>query len=721
MAILKNTTVDDTGFLQLPVGTTGQRPSVSNGRLRFNSTTGKVEFYNTSMAAWLGTPATGIVATGGTVYDVDAEGTTYRVHVFTTIGNSTFTVTKGGPVEYLIVAGGGGGGGWGGGGGAGGLLTGTTTVTTQSYTVTVGGGGARGTTAYTTGGDGGSSAAFSLTAIGGGGGGAWTNQNGRNGGSGGGGSGTSGFGLGTAGQGNNGGAAPGTTTSAPYRGHGGGGGAGFAGQAGNQGGGGTIGGDGGLGLISFLSGTSTFYAGGGGGHNPGANDSGRSQGGLGGGGRGGRYITPVSAEDGTPNTGGGGGGSYGISGSIIGLGGSGIVIIRYPLRQENSTTAAGKVIVDGLALDFDFAKPTATNSNRHISNALSYRWFAYSSALGNPSPKASFDALFNVVATGSGIDPGRSINWPDVASRPTYITQTDYFAWEVSGLLFAPRTGIYSFSTRSDDGNQLTINDQIVTEFYGGRGVPVAPGDVGTINLSAGFHQFRYRMQQGGGGAGAIVSWIIPGGGEYVVIPSSNFSVPQIEDARLNGITGTLFSQPVFTDPRTHRSSFNFNGISSLISIPHAAYQNSSSLTLAAWINVNTLAKSTNFFGKSGNNGYRFRVNASTGILIFFDRGGTNAIASSTAITINTWNYVVATASPSGLQIYINGILRGSNSTAFGGNTQTTPLVIGAENATASFNESFSGNIATASLYTRVLSATEISQNYNATRWRFGV
>lgn len=45
MATLKNTTVNDTGFIQLPVGTTDQRPSAANGMMRYNSNTTFVEVY----------------------------------------------------------------------------------------------------------------------------------------------------------------------------------------------------------------------------------------------------------------------------------------------------------------------------------------------------------------------------------------------------------------------------------------------------------------------------------------------------------------------------------------------------------------------------------------------------------------------------------------------------------------------------------------------------
>ena len=363
MANLKNTTVNDTGFLQLPVGTTAQRPTPAAGQMRFNTSTGKAEFYNATQAAWKPTINQGVIATGGnSVYDADVEGTTYRVHVFTNTGNSTFTVTQGGSVEYLIVAGGGGGGGTGAGGaGAGGLLTGTATVTAQSYTITVGTGGAAGRSwnnSPNAGTNGGNSIAFGLTAIGGG----KSSRNGSGGGPSNGGSGAGGDrniapGQGTAGQGNRGGFAP----FGNGEGTGGGGGAGSVGQDAVSA---SVSGAGGIGLALNITGLATFYAGGGGG---GIYTTSRTSGlgGLGGGGRGGQTnVANVDqgATDGVPNTGGGGGGGgYTSSGPDLqggGNGGSGIVIVRYPLRQENPVTAAGKAVGDGLVLDLDFAKPT---------------------------------------------------------------------------------------------------------------------------------------------------------------------------------------------------------------------------------------------------------------------------------------------------------------------------------------------------------------------------
>jgi len=112
-------------------------------------------------------------AAGGTVTEITQNGVVYRVHSFTTVGVSTFTVNRQlKRVEYLIVAGGGAGGvaelnpaGDGaGGGGAGGFLTNVggnlLTISNQSYTITVGAGGVN------TSGE--NSSVFEITAFGGG-------------------------------------------------------------------------------------------------------------------------------------------------------------------------------------------------------------------------------------------------------------------------------------------------------------------------------------------------------------------------------------------------------------------------------------------------------------------------------------------------------------------------------------------------------------------------
>ena len=280
-------------------------------------------------------------ATGGTISYAGG----YKIHTFQDTG--TFSVNGSGNVEVLVVGGGGGGGETiGGGGGGGGVIKNTAfAVTPQAYTVTVGAGGAGGSDAnvgvYPAGTKGGNSVFSSLTAIGGGAGAGYNVAASGTGGSAGG----TGAGAGaragyTAGQGNDGGA-QGSTNAA-----GGGGGAGAVGAAGVS----NVAGNGGAGLSDSISGTATYYGAGGGGGARNSIPGTPGTGGTGGGGNGGVSTAGVEGLDGSGA--GGGGGGY-VSDLAGGVGGDGIVIIRYPVGYSpitinNDGTPTGTAFTGGI-------------------------------------------------------------------------------------------------------------------------------------------------------------------------------------------------------------------------------------------------------------------------------------------------------------------------------------------------------------------------------------
>lgn len=351
MANLKNTTIDDTGFIKLPEGTSAQRPGNNNGRLRFNSNKKEVEFNVNS--SWKSVDNV-FKATGGKI----TYSGLYKIHTFT--GSGTFTVANGSTeIDYIVIGGGGPGGshiseGYSpGGGGAGGLAYAQrVTVSPNSYSVTIGAGGvADGTGRGSNGID---SVFNATTALGGGSGGGYngsSHESGAAGGSGGGNDPGAGSATGGAGsQGNSGSATGygnagggGTYTPYPHIG-GGGGGAGQAGGRQGLGGRGysTQGGDmgkGGDGLPFDIDGTVRYYAGGGGGgpsYTISPFDGG--EGGLGGGGDGAKRETFSNGQNGWANTGGGAGAGnsaqLGAPYNRGGNGGSGVVIIRYLLDQS---------------------------------------------------------------------------------------------------------------------------------------------------------------------------------------------------------------------------------------------------------------------------------------------------------------------------------------------------------------------------------------------------
>ena len=301
-----------TSHLKFPIGTTAQRPTGTNGMIRFNTDLGYPEYYSSVASSWL---------------------PTFTSPIYT--------------IDILLVAGGGSGGGgsqnYGGGGGAGGLIfvQNYTMIPGNTYSLVVGSGGAQ-VTGNVLGNTGANTSGFGLTALGGGGGGSQAVGDGKVGGSGGGGgfalsggagiqssqpgvSGTYGYGF----AGGNGNTSP--------NGGGGGGGAGAVGFTNSPCNGGA-----GKDMSAYFGtayGAAGIFAGGGGGTNQAGYPT--PSGGTGGGGTGTVYNSNTQTPGGG-NTGGGGGG--GGSSSPAGMaGGSGIILVRYlgPQRATGGTVSSG--------------------------------------------------------------------------------------------------------------------------------------------------------------------------------------------------------------------------------------------------------------------------------------------------------------------------------------------------------------------------------------------
>lgn len=97
---------------------------------------------------------------------------------------------------------------------------------------------------------------------------------------------------------------------------------------------------------------------------------------------------------------------------------------------------------------------------------------------------------------------------------------------------------------------------------------------------------------------------------------------------------------------------------------------------------------------------------------------------STTTVATNTWYYVTGLYNSSSkiLSIYVNGNFEAS-STALVQDPPTTGaqyVTLGASDGLAAANR-LTGNIAFAQIYNRVLTPTEVSQNFNALRARFNV
>jgi hypothetical protein len=135
------------------------------------------------------------------------------------------------------------------------------------------------------------------------------------------------------------------------------------------------------------------------------------------------------------------------------------------------------------------------------------------------------------------------------------------------------------------------------------------------------------------------------------------------------------------------------------------------------------LASSGDGIPSAGNARLQVRV-SDTGVSV------NNTIYGATNITANT-NYNIAFVMlPSSYKIYINGIedtllvFGGSNNGKWVGNGLTainTGIAIASQFFTNAYQNYFAGTLYTTQIYNRALSVTEIAQNYNATKSRFGL
>ena len=268
-----------------------------------------------------------IVATGGTI----TYSGNFKIHTFTTVGNTNFQITQPSitQIQVLVVGGGGSGGACtgGGGGGGGAAFVGSQTISQGTYTVTVGAGGVPSAVDPYQGSNGGNSSFNSIIGIGGGTGGIYQGSfiygAGSNGGCGGGACGpSSAVGLPLQSGGYAGGTA---ATGGPG---GGGGGMGSVGSNATLplGASSWVGGNGGNGGSYTIGGATYVVSGGGGGGSFNAGTgSAAGTGGTGGGGNG--SISTVGGN--ATYYGGGGGGSCGGVQLPGGNGYQGVVIIAY--------------------------------------------------------------------------------------------------------------------------------------------------------------------------------------------------------------------------------------------------------------------------------------------------------------------------------------------------------------------------------------------------------
>ena len=192
----------------------------------------------------------------------------------------------------------------------------------------------------------------------------------------------------------------------------------------------------------------------------------------------------------------------------------------------------------------------------------------------------------------------------------------------------------------------------------------------------------------------------------------------------IGGIGATLINGVGFTS--TNNGYFSFDGSDDYID-----FGNDSSLS-AIGGNSNVSASAWVYYTAYGGGGQPYSVitvkgfpwtwlleNPSNIFTFRISAGGAdvNIVDTSTHL-LNTWYNVVGTYNGSVISIYVNGVLKNARvqTGTLGTNSETAK--IGTYQGT---NYNLTGRISNVYIYNRTLSSTEILQNYNALKSRYGL
>ena len=200
-------------------------------------------------------------------------------------------------------------------------------------------------------------------------------------------------------------------------------------------------------------------------------------------------------------------------------------------------------------------------------------------------------------------------------------------------------------------------------------------------------------------------------------------------DVSGNGNNGTLTNAPTFSN-----NSILFDGIDDYV-VRNQPINTGQNFSVFAWVRPGAINVRNAIVGNGypyvSTKGWLFSTATNYGnplILnsFFISIGSDNAYrtAASNSLVTNVWNYIggIVTNGGQDIKLYSNGI----ETSYYGGTLSATTVVydinelnIGRRYSTNS--ESFIGSIANIQIYNRVLSASEILQNYNAQKSRFNL
>ena len=194
---------------------------------------------------------------------------------------------------------------------------------------------------------------------------------------------------------------------------------------------------------------------------------------------------------------------------------------------------------------------------------------------------------------------------------------------------------------------------------------------------------------------------------------SSTSNIGLWYDLSGNGNNGTLTNGP--TSNVSNKGNILFDGINQRVS---TNYKPSGERSYFIWVKFSSLTHSSGYSltGTQETNSYTY-IGIQNGGDVYYYAGASTGGNIGNPVTVNTWVNLGFALFPDGSRrVYKNGIEIHYNTGGLGG-TATLEFSVGCINQ----NHFITGNISNVTIYNRALSASEIMQNFQATKTRFGL
>jgi hypothetical protein len=179
-------------------------------------------------------------------------------------------------------------------------------------------------------------------------------------------------------------------------------------------------------------------------------------------------------------------------------------------------------------------------------------------------------------------------------------------------------------------------------------------------------------------------------------------------DVSGNSNNGTLTNGPTYSSDVG--GAIVFDGTNDYVSIPDI---NFTAATIDIWVYINAYDVGGSVFVYQSGNG--FELWSDFNGLIRYNKNPNAGLTSGPGFTLNSWNNIVATSDGTINKLYLNNVNIGSTNGVIFDNTAGDIRISGYGSYMVN------GKCAMLKMYNRALSATEITQNYNATKGRFGL